>query len=110
MPFSSARHTSKALRAKVLAGAARFGTAAILRSFSGRGEALAFHDDSLIRTIRGQKVLLDAGLASIYGVPTKRLSEQVKRNAERFPDDFVFQLTNAETASINRCESACAQR
>ena len=46
VPFSSARHTSKALRAKAFAGAARFGTAAILRSFSGRGEALAFHDET----------------------------------------------------------------
>ncbi len=49
--------------------------------------------DSLILTIREQKVLLDADLASIYGVPTKRLNEQVKRNADRFPEDFAFRLT-----------------
>jgi len=54
--------------------------------------------DSLILTIRGQKVLLDADLAAIYGVATKRLNEQVKRNAERFPEDFVFQLTPSEIA------------
>ena len=56
--------------------------------------------DSLILTIRGQKVLLDADLASIYGVPTKRLNEQVKRNVERFPEDFVWQLTNADIALL----------
>ena len=65
--------------------------------------------DSLIRTIRGQKVLLDADLASLYGVPTKRLNEQVKRNAERFPEDFVFQLTNAETAAL-RSQFATSKR
>jgi len=54
--------------------------------------------DSLILTIRGQKILLDADLAAIYGVTTKRLNEQVKRNAERFPEDFVFQLTPSEIA------------
>jgi len=49
-----------------------------------------------IVTIRGQKVILDSDLAVIYGVPTKRLNEQVKRNADRFPLDFVFQLTQDE--------------
>lgn len=52
--------------------------------------------ETLIFTIRGQKVLLDSDLAEIYGVPTKRLNEQVKRNADRFPEDFLFQLTSAE--------------
>ena len=51
---------------------------------------------SLIRTIRGQRVILDFDLASIYGVPTRRLNEQVKRNAKRFPADFLFQLTEAD--------------
>jgi len=49
--------------------------------------------EPLILTIRGQKVLLDSDLAALYGVPTKRLNEQVRRNRERFPDDFMFQLT-----------------
>jgi hypothetical protein len=53
-----------------------------------------------IRTIRGQKVLLDEDLARIYGVTTKRLNEQVKRNAKRFPADFLFRLTPAETQSL----------
>ena len=51
---------------------------------------------SRILIIRGQKVILDADLAAIYGVTTKRLNEQVKRNARRFPPDFVFQLTREE--------------
>jgi len=54
----------------------------------------------LIRTIRGQKVILDSDLARIYGVPTKRLNEQVKRNAKRFPSDFLFQLTAEEADSL----------
>ena len=43
-----------------------------------------------ILVIRGQKVIIDADLAALYAVPTMRLHEQVKRNAERFPTDFVF--------------------
>ncbi len=46
--------------------------------------------------IRGQKVMLDRDLAKLYEVPTKRLNEQVKRNIERFPEDFMFQLTKEE--------------
>jgi hypothetical protein len=56
--------------------------------------------EPLILTPRGQKVLLDQDLALIYGVITKRLNEQVRRNAERFPRDFVFQLTAEETATL----------
>jgi hypothetical protein len=56
--------------------------------------------DPLILSIRGQKVILDADLATLYGVPTKRLNEQVKRNAERFPSDFVFQLSSEEKAEV----------
>jgi hypothetical protein len=50
----------------------------------------------LIHTIRGQRVILAADLAKLYGVPTKRLNEAVKRNKVRFPSDFMFQLTAAE--------------
>lgn len=46
--------------------------------------------------VRGEKVMLDNDLAILYGVETKRLNEQVKRNAERFPVDFMFQLTEQE--------------
>ena len=51
---------------------------------------------SRILILRHQKVLLDSDLAQLYGVPVKRLNQQVKRNAERFPSDFMFQLTAKE--------------
>ena len=54
---------------------------------------------SQIRIVRGQKVLLDADLARLYGVTTKRLNEQVKRNRDRFPADFLFQLSVSEAHS-----------
>jgi hypothetical protein len=65
---------------------------------------------SVIRTIRGKKVILDADLARIYGVPTRRLNEQVKRNSKRFPADFLFQLTDKEVESLmlNRSQFATA--
>ncbi len=52
--------------------------------------------ESLIMEIRGQQVMLDRDLAELYGVETKRLNEQVKRNIKRFPEDFMFQLTKEE--------------
>ena len=52
--------------------------------------------ESLIHVIRGQQVMLDSDLAMLYGVETKRLNEQVKRNLNRFPEDFMFQLTQDE--------------
>ncbi len=53
-----------------------------------------------IHRIRGQRVMLDSDLARLYGVPTFRLNEAVKRNAERFPSDFRFQLTREEYANL----------
>jgi hypothetical protein len=54
--------------------------------------------------VRGEKVVIDADLAEFYGVPTKRLNEQVKRNRERFPEDFMFQLTPEEkTELVAKC-------
>jgi hypothetical protein len=55
---------------------------------------------SRIITLREHRVILDADLAMIYGVSTKRLNEQVKRNARRFPEDFMFQLTTKEWADL----------
>ncbi len=52
--------------------------------------------EPLIKVIRGQQVMLDRDLATLYGVETKRLNEQVKRNTKRFPEDFMFQLTKDE--------------
>lgn len=68
--------------------------------------------ESFILTIRGQKVLLDADLAAIYGVPTKALNQAVKRNAERFPEDFLFQLskTEAEDAIFSRSQVVTLKR
>lgn len=59
-----------------------------------------------IVVVRGQKVLLDSALASLYGVGTKRLNEQVKRNLARFPKDFLFRLTPAEIETLNRSHFA----
>jgi hypothetical protein len=56
--------------------------------------------ESRIFIIRGQKVMLDADLAELYGVETRRLNEQVSRNSERFPEDFMFQLTAEEFANL----------
>lgn len=53
-----------------------------------------------IHLIRGQRVMLDRDLAILYGVPTFRLNEQVKRNRKRFPEDFMFQLTGAEVTAL----------
>jgi hypothetical protein len=55
---------------------------------------------SRIFLVRGQKVMLDADLSELYGVTTKRLNEQVKRNRHRFPEDFGFQLTAKERAEV----------
>ena len=53
-----------------------------------------------ILLIRGQRIMLDADLARLYGVSTKRLNEQVKRNCSRFPADFMFRLTSKEKAKV----------
>jgi hypothetical protein len=63
----------------------------------------------MIREIRGEKVILDSDLARLYGVTTKRLNEQVKRNRERFPDDFMFRLTAKESAD-SRSQIATLKR
>lgn len=55
---------------------------------------------SKIYIIRGQKVLLDSDLAEMYGVETANLNKAVKRNVERFPPDFMFQLSPEETAAL----------
>lgn len=53
-----------------------------------------------ILLIRGEKVIIDSDLAEFYNVPTKRLNEQIKRNKKRFPDDFMFQLTDNEKSEV----------
>jgi hypothetical protein len=56
--------------------------------------------ERLILLIRGQRIMLNADLARLYGVSTRRLNEQVKRNKERFPARFMFQLTAKERAEV----------
>jgi ORF6N domain len=56
--------------------------------------------ESLIFTLRGQKVILDADLAELYGVQTKVFNQAVKRNADRFPEDFMFRLTGLEWSNL----------
>lgn len=56
--------------------------------------------EEMIFLIRGQRVMLDSDLARVYGVTTKRLKEQFRRNIERFPKDFAFQLTRQELANL----------
>ncbi|MFZ5805813.1 MAG: ORF6N domain-containing protein [Verrucomicrobiota bacterium] len=58
------------------------------------------HIDRAILNIRGQKVILDADLAYLYGVSTKVFNQAVKRNIKRFPDDFIFQLTKDEKNQV----------
>jgi len=60
-----------------------------------------------IHIVRGKAVMLDQDLAKLYGVETKHLNRQVKRNLERFPEDFMFQLTQAE---VLRCQNVTLKR
>lgn len=66
------------------------------------------HITRAILLVRGHKVLLDTELAALYGVPTKALNQAVKRNAERFPEDFRFRLSRAEAKALNRSQSVTA--
>jgi hypothetical protein len=61
--------------------------------------------DGVIHTIRDERVILDADLASIYGVQTKVLNQAVRRNREKFPPDFVFQLTRAEAIDLQHARN-----
>lgn len=65
--------------------------------------------EASILSIRGKRVMLDQDLAGLYGVTTKRLNEQVRRNRQRFPPDFMFQLTTQEVAAL-RSQFATSNR
>ena len=71
-----------------------------LESINGGDSSPLLPIESLIHVIRGQQVMLDSDLAQLYGVETRRLNEQVKRNIERFPEDFMFQLTKDEISNL----------
>ncbi len=58
------------------------------------------HVEKTILVIRDKRIILDSDLAKLYGVTTKRLNEQVKRNRDRFPEDFMFQLKTREKAEV----------
>jgi len=62
-----------------------------------------FSDNLVVQKIyqvRGHKIMLDEDLAELYEIPTKRLNEQVRRNLDRFPADFMFQLTESEKSEV----------
>ena len=65
--------------------------------------------ESMIYTIRGQKVMLDFELARIYGYETKNFNRQVKNNIGKFPEEFMFQLTNEEIRNFARCKNFTSQ-
>ncbi len=74
--------------------------------------SIALPDESIedtILLIRGKRVILDHDLASLYGVATKVLNQAVKRNLERFPEDFMFQLTKAEAEECQRLKRSRSQ-
>jgi len=74
--------------------------------------SIALPDESIedtILLIRGQRVILDHDLARLYGVATKVLNQAVKRNLDRFPEDFMFQLTKAETEEWETLNSSRSQ-
>ncbi len=66
--------------------------------------SLTLHVENRILHVRDQKVMLDADLAELYGVSTKRLNEQAKRNHRRFPMEFMFRLTTEETTFLMRSQ------
>lgn len=65
-----------------------------------KGVVPQIHIERAILVIRGKRVMLDIELAELYGVPTKAFNQAVKRNAERFPEDFMFTLTKEEKAEV----------
>ena len=74
-----------------------------MRAMAEEEQELLAPEEVLVRKIlyvRGHKVMLDSDLAELYQVPTKRLNEQVKRNIDRFPADFMFQLTEDELKNL----------
>ena len=74
-----------------------------------KDDIILVNQDSLskkIYVIRGQKVMLDFELAEIYGYETKTFNQQVKRNIEKFDEDFMFQLTDEEVSELSRSQNA----
>ncbi|MFZ6747946.1 ORF6N domain-containing protein [Undibacterium sp. Ren11W] len=72
----------------------------IVKKLTSSALAPSARIESRILLLRGQKVIIDADLAELYGVPTKALNQAVKRNVQRFPQDFMFQLTSIEKQEV----------
>jgi len=66
----------------------------------GKEDVPTIHVESFIRVVRDQRVILDSDLAKVYGIPTFRFNEAVRRNRERFPEDFMFQLSKEEFTAL----------
>ena len=66
--------------------------------------------EQIIHTVRSQRVIMDNDLAAIYGVSTKALNQAIKRNADRFPDDFAFRLTPEEFVDFMRSQSVASTK
>jgi len=80
-----------------------------MKKMDKKDEIMLVNHESLVKKIyiiRGQKVMLDFELAEIYGYETKRFNEQVKRNIEKFDEDFMFQLTDDEVSELSRSQNA----
>ena len=71
-----------------------------LESVNGSNSSPLLPIESLIHVIRDQQVMLDSDLARLYGVETRVLNQAVKRNIERFPEDFMFQLSKEESQNL----------
>ena len=69
-------------------------------SLSGGNDSGLMPIENLIHIVRGQQTMLDSDLAKLYGVETRALNQAVKRNIERFPEDFMFQLTKEEAGDL----------
>ena len=76
-----------------------------VRKLPALEKSVAAPIDGIIHTVRGERVILDADIARIYGVETKILNQAVKRNRDKFPPDFLSQLTAEETEASNRSQS-----
>ena len=77
---------------------------------TSRSAELSVPIEAVIHALRGERVILDADLAAIYGVETRALNQAVRRNLEKFPSDFMFRLSLAEARKLNRSQTVIGCR
>ena len=80
----------------------------VMKKMDKKDEMMLVNHESLVKKIyiiRGQKVMLDFELAEIYGYETKAFNQQVKRNIEKFDEDFMFRLTDEEVSELSRSQN-----